>query len=104
MSRWRVRAGDLPLGDRRFRRVFAAEAVSLLGSFAAPVALVFAVLSISDAAGVGLVLAAREVPLVALLLGGGVVADRRSPRTLMVLANATQAVGQGLTAALLIPG
>jgi hypothetical protein len=61
----RLIADDVPLDDGRFRRVFAAEAVSLLGTFIAPVALVFAVLEISDAAGVGLVLAAAQVPLVA---------------------------------------
>jgi MFS family permease len=100
----RLIADDLPLDDRRFRRVFAAEAISLLGTFVTPVALVFAVLDISDAAGVGLVLAAREIPMVVLLLGGGVIADRRSPRAVMVAANAVMAAGQGLTAALLLGG
>ena len=95
---------DLPLDDRRFRRVFAAEAISLFGSGLAPVALVFAVLGISGAAGVGIVLAARQVPLVALLLGGGVVADRQSPRTLLVAADLARAITQGLTAALLLTG
>jgi MFS family permease len=84
--------------------VFAAEAVSLLGTRVAPVALVFAVLSISDAAGVGLVLAARTIPEVALLLGAGVVGDRRSPRSVLVAADAARAATQGLTAALLIAG
>jgi len=50
-----VRAADLPVDDGRFRRVFAAEATSLLGSNVAPIALVFAVLDVSNAAGVGLV-------------------------------------------------
>ena len=76
----------------------------MLGSFVAPVALVFAVLSISDAAGVGLVLAARTIPEVALLLGAGVVADRRSPRAVLVLADSARALTQGLTAVLLITG
>src|SRR5687767_11613064 len=100
----RLIADDLPLDDRRFRRVFAAEAISLLGTFVTPVALVFAVLDISDAAGVGFVLAAREVPLVVLLLTGGVIADRHGPRTTMIAANAVMAAGQGLTAALLLGG
>jgi MFS family permease len=95
---------DLPLDDRRFRRVVAAEAISLLGTFITPVALVFAVLDISDAAGVGFVLAAREIPLVVLLLGGGVIADRHGPRSVMIVSNAVMAVGQGLTAALLLAG
>jgi MFS family permease len=100
----RLRADDLPLDDGRFRRIFAAEAISLLGTFVAPVAIVFAVLEISDAAGVGFVLAASEIPLVALLLGGGVIADRRSPRSLMMGADLVRALTQGLTAALLITG
>jgi MFS family permease len=95
---------DVPLDDPRFRRLFAAEAVSLLGTGVAPVALVFAVLSVSDAAGVGLVLAARTIPEVALLLGAGVVADRRSPRVVLVLADTARAASQGLTALLLIAG
>jgi MFS family permease len=41
---------------------------------------------------------------VALLLGGGVIADRRSPRALMMAGDAVRAVTQGLTAALLIAG
>jgi MFS family permease len=99
-----VGVGDVPLDDPAFRRLFVAEAVSMLGTGVAPVALVFAVLSVSDAAGVGLVLAARTLPEVALLLGGGVVADRRSPRTVLVLADAARASTQGLTALLLIAG
>jgi MFS family permease len=89
----RLIADDLPLDDRRFRRVFAAEAISLLGTFITPVALVFAVLDISDAAGVGFVLAAREVPLVVLLLTGGLIADRHGPRTTLIAANAVMAAG-----------
>jgi len=104
MLRMRLIADDVPLDDRRFRRVFAAEAISLLGTFVTPVALVFAVLDISDAAGVGFVLAAREIPLVVLLLGGGVIADRHGPRAVMIVANAVMAAGQGLTAALLLGG
>ena len=100
----RLGLDDVPLDDARFRRVFAAEAVSLLGTGVAPVALVFAVLSVSDAAGVGLVLAARTIPQVALLLGGGVVADRRSPRSVLVVADSARGVTQGLTALLLITG
>ena len=100
----RLGLDDLPLDDPAFRRVFAAEAVSLLGTGVAPVALVFAVLSVSDAAGVGIVLAARTIPQVALLLGAGVVADRRSPRAVLVLADAARAATQGLTALLLIAG
>lgn len=106
MGGWAARLGieDVPLEDPRFRRVFAAEAVSQLGSRLAPVALVFGVLDFSDAVGVGLVLAARQVPEVALLLGGGVVADRSAPRSLLIAADAVRAAAQGVTALLLILG
>jgi MFS family permease len=95
---------DVPLDDPGFRRLFAAEVVSMLGTGVAPVALVFAVLSISDAAGVGLVLAARTIPEVALLLGAGVVSDRGSPRIVLMLADVARASTQGLTAVLLVTG
>ena len=49
-------------------------------------------------------LAARTIPEVALLLGAGVVADRRSPRAVLVLADSARALTQGLTAVLLITG
>lgn len=68
---------DVPLDDPRLRRVFAADVVSMLGTSIALVALVFAVLSISDAAGVGIVLAARTLPELALLLIADVVAPDR---------------------------
>ena len=100
----RIGIDDLPLDDTRFRRIFAAEALSLLGSRIAPVALVFAALEVSGAAGVGLVLAARQIPMVALLIGGGVIADRRSPKSLMIAADVARAAAQGATALVLILG
>jgi len=50
----------------------------------APVAIVFAVLAHGTASDVGYVLAAQTVPLVILLLVGGVVGDRVNRRTLML--------------------
>jgi predicted MFS family arabinose efflux permease len=100
----RLGGEDLPLGDPAFRRTFAAEAISLLGSGVARVAIVFAALAVSDAAGVGVALAARQVPLVALLLGGGILADRRAPRTLMIAADAVRAASQATAAVLLVTG
>jgi MFS family permease len=69
------------------------------------VALAFAVLEIGGSpTDVGLVLAARTLPTVAFLLVGGVVADRLSPRTVMLAADLWRVVTQGLMAALLIGG
>ena len=68
------------LGERNFRLFFTAYITSLVGSAMVPVALTFAVLDQGDGtAAVGYVLAAETVPLVVLLLLGGVVADRSPP-------------------------
>lgn len=93
------------LRRRDFRLLFGAQAVSWLGDRMVAVALAFAVLSVGgSASSVGLVLAARTVPLVACLLAGGVVADRVSPRVVMVSADLVRVASQGATAALLIAG
>jgi hypothetical protein len=70
-----------------------------------PVALTFAVLNEGHGtADVGYVLAAETVPLVALLLVGGVVADRFGRRATMLAADAGRLVSQGLLAVLLLTG
>src|SRR5690349_14875941 len=69
------------------------------------VALAFAVLGLGgSASAVGLVLAARTLALVAALLAGGVVADRTSRRAVMVTADLSRVLTQGLLAALLVGG
>ena len=69
------------LSEREFRLFFTAQASSFVGDGMVPVALAFAVLEVTGSAtDLGLVLAARWVPLVALLLAGGVLADRVSRR------------------------
>jgi MFS family permease len=79
--------------------------VSWLGDRMVAVALAFAVLELGGSAtDVGVVLACRTLPTVAFLLAGGVIADRLSPRTVMVAADLFRLVTQGLMAALLIAG
>ena len=91
------------LRAREFRLLFGAQAVSLLGDGMVNVALAFAVLSVGgSASAVGLVFAARLVPMVAALLFGGVVADRVSRRAVMVVADLVRVGSQGTIAALLI--
>lgn len=94
-----------PLRHRSFAWYFASRLVNTLGSMMASVALAFAVLDITDSAvALGQVLAARTVPMVALLLYGGVIADR-FPRTLVLqVSNIGSAVSQGAIAALVISG
>ena len=73
-----------PLTERNFRLFFIGQTASQIGSGMAPVAIVFAVLAHGTASDVGYVLAAGTVPLVILLLVGGVVGDRMSRRKLML--------------------
>ena len=90
---------------REFRLLFSAQAVSNLGDRMVPIALAFAVLELGgSAAEVGIVMACRTFPLVATLIIGGVVADRVSRRTVMIVADVVRVLSQGVTAALLIAG
>jgi predicted MFS family arabinose efflux permease len=102
----RVPAGRLGvLAERDFRFVFLAAAVSQIGDQMMPVAIAFAVLDLTGSpADVGYVLAAGTAPLVALLLAGGVVADRLSRRRLMFSADAVRLATDGTLAALLLSG
>lgn len=80
------------LAERELRIFLAGRAAAALGTAMAPVAVTFAVLDgISGATGLGVVLGADAVPLVALILLGGVLADRISRRLTMTVADAVQA-------------
>jgi MFS family permease len=98
-------AGLAPLRHPAFAWYLASRTVNLLGLTAASVAMAFAVLDLGGSAtALGQVLAARTVPMVVVLLFGGVLADR-FPRTLVLQAsNLTSALAQGATAVLLITG
>ncbi|WP_084729196.1 MFS transporter [Streptacidiphilus neutrinimicus] len=94
-----------PLRRAAFRWFFAGQTVSLLGSSMAPVALAFAVLDASGRAGdLGIVLAARMLPLLGFLLIGGAVADRLPRRAVLVVSNLGAALTQGAVAAMLLTG
>jgi MFS family permease len=94
-----------PLKQREFRLFLAGQAISLLGDAVAPVALAFAVLATTGSStDVGYVFAARLVPLLALLLVGGVLADRLPRRRVMIVADLLRFASQGATAALLLSG
>jgi MFS family permease len=69
------------------------------------VALAFAVFDVTGSASdLGIVLAAHSFVLIALVLVGGVIADRISPRLAMVGADLVRTVAMGLIAALLLSG
>ncbi|MEV7216383.1 MFS transporter [Kitasatospora cineracea] len=89
-----------------FRRFFTGRAISLLGSSMAPLALAFAVLDAAHgrAADLGTVLAVRMLPLLALLLLGGAVADRLPRRTVLLTTHLGAGLSQGAAATLLLTG
>jgi len=92
-----------PLRERNFRLYFASRVVNLLGSLMAPVALAFAVLSISDSpTALGVVLAAHSVPMVVFLLAGGVLADRFGRTRVIQTSNVVAGLTQLAIAALVI--
>lgn len=93
------------LGERRFRLLFAGRAVSDFGDKLVPVALAFAVLELdSSASALGLVFAARMIPLVVLVLVGGVWADRLPRNVVMLTADGVRACTQATVGLLLISG
>jgi MFS family permease len=100
-----VRGSTAPLREREFRLLFTGRTISLVGSAIAPVALAFAVLDLTGSkTDLGLILAAREIPLVVFLLVGGIWADRLPRNRVMVGANVFSALSQAAAAALLITG
>lgn len=94
-----------PLRNRNFAWYFASRLVNTFGNMMATVALAFAVLDITDSpSALGQVLAAHTIPMIALLLYGGVIADR-FPRTLVLQAsNMASALSQGAIALLVLSG
>ncbi len=89
------------LHERGFARYLAAETVSTLGSGMVMVALAFAVLEFGGATDLGIVLLAREIPIVLLLLLGGVFADRMPRRTILISTDLVKGAAQVATAVLL---
>jgi MFS family permease len=93
------------LASRNFRLLVSCNITSATGTRMATVAVPFAVLraggSVTD---VGFVIAAGLVPTVAFLLFGGVISDRIPRLQVIVGANLTQALTQGVFAALVLTG
>jgi hypothetical protein len=93
-----VRGGD-------FRTFYAGYATSLLGTAMSTPAAAFAVLGAGgNATGLGWVMAAGIMPQVAVMLLGGVAADRFSRRRVMLAADATRCAAQVAMAAALFLG
>ena len=93
------------LRGRNFRRFYLGQVTSLLGTSMSAVAVTFAVLDNGgSAADVGYVIAARILPQVALVLGGGVLADRLGRRPVMLGSDVLRCVAQAALAAALLAG
>lgn len=88
----------------QFRRLFAGQAVSVVGDALFPVALAFAVLDeLHGTPGqLGLVLAAQTLPLAVLILAAGVWADRLNRRNVMIVSDLGRSVVQSALATLLL--
>jgi MFS family permease len=92
-----------PFQSRPFRLLFGGRLADNLANAVAPIALAFAVLDLGGSAtALGLVLAARTVPMVLLVLFGGVIADRLPRHLVLVAANTVSAGTQALVAVLLL--
>ena len=103
IAKLRSRLGAV--GQRDFALFLGGTSLSCVGSAMVPVALSFALFERGVGAGrVGAVLAAETVPMALLLLVGGVLADRFSPRPIMVAADLLRAAAQLLLAILLLTG
>ncbi|MET7943904.1 MFS transporter [Streptomyces sp. NPDC005302] len=90
---------------RNYTLLTAAAVVTNLGSQGALIASAFAVLDTGgDGGDVGLVAAARTLPLVLFLLIGGAIADRLPRHRVMVAANVLNCVSQGAFALLVLGG
>ncbi|HWS32975.1 MAG TPA: MFS transporter, partial [Actinoplanes sp.] len=87
------------------RNLLAGFYTSLFGSQMTIVGLTFAVLASGHgAAGIGLVLAASRIPVVAFVLFAGVLADRLPRRTVMLTTDAVRAASQAVLAVWLFTG
>jgi predicted MFS family arabinose efflux permease len=94
-----------PLGSRNFRLLAACTLISVTGSQVAAVAIPFAVLrSGGSASDVGYVASAELISMIACLLLGGAIADRLPRHHVIMAAEALQALGQGVAAALVLTG
>jgi MFS family permease len=92
------------LRERNYARYLGSVVVSHLGNGMANVALAFAVLGFGTPTDLGIVLLAREIPMIVFLLLGGVFADRIPRRTILISTDLVKGSAQVATAVLLFSG
>jgi MFS family permease len=94
-----------PLAERDFRLLFVGRTISLFGSSFAPIALAFAVITLTGSpSDLGLVLSAYMLAHLVFLLVGGVWADRLPRHLVMVTSDVLSAGAQIAAAILLLAG
>jgi MFS family permease len=93
------------LAERNFRFLFTSSTISGLGDGISLIALVFAVLQVSDSAvALGLVLAARQLANAGIVLVAGVWADRFPRHVILIGAAIVQGALQAATGTLVVTG
>lgn len=94
-----------PLAEREFRLLFIGRTISLFGSSFAPIALAFAVITLTGSpSDLGLVLSAYMLAHIVFLLAGGVWADRLPRHLVMVTSDVLSGASQIAAAILLLGG
>jgi MFS family permease len=94
-----------PLRLPAFRYLFAARAISYVGTYLAPIAVAFAVLHIGGGAtALGLAFAAWTLAQVAMLAVGGVIGDRIPRRTVMIGSDIASTIVRTTMGVLLVSG
>jgi hypothetical protein len=97
--------GVQALRDRNFRLLFAARAISYVGTYLAPIAVAFAILDRGGGAtAVGLSFAAWTVAQVAMLGCGGVIGDRLPRRAVMISSDIASMCVRAAMGVLLVTG
>ena len=93
------------LQERDFRLLFTATTITTLGDAVAGIALVFAVLNLTDSTlDLAIVLGVRQAVSTGTVLLGGVVGDRVSRNLVLVVASIVQGAAQTATATLVLTG
>ena len=95
-----------PLVERDYRLLFSATTITTLGDAVASIALAFAVLDLhgANATSLGIVLAARQGANAAMVLLGGVIADRLPRQQVLAVASLVQGGAQAATAGFVLSG
>lgn len=94
-----------PLRNRNFRLFWLGQGISLLGNAMYRVTLAWSVYRLTGStADMGLTLAANIIPMLALSLYGGVLADRLSRRTVLLACDCAAAIVTGALAYLTLAG